>query len=311
MGIPHFHFLSNDEFFKFFPRFGYYEYCSEQPCSRLCVCGRLFSTLEYLPRSGIAGPKMSPFSFLLQICRYKIGNWETGYCSQLQVKNWAGSSPFLHLERKVWSAWPATLPSEDTGLGTRQPQVSVHLQWVPVLPAFLLFSPRVCCPELWVFAHTCSLDGLFAFSQALELAHVLSLSSRTLLTQQPRGGDSGASGSHFAFITCYSAVSLLLCLTPEHWVWILFTFVSPCPSCQQYMFSYSWCALHFKNFQACVRLSWSTWLFVKHLILTSLVVFFFSFFCHWKYVIFLVLFRTPWSFQKSPCCLEICYYSFF
>ena len=173
-------------FLKFFPLFGYYEYCSEQPCSRLCVCGRLFSTLEHLPRSGIAGPKMSPFSFLLQICRYKIGNWATGYCSQLQVKNWAGSSPFLYLERKVWSAWPATLPSEDTGRGTRQLQVSVHLQWVPVLPAFLLFSPRVCCPELWVFAHTCSLDGLFAFSQALELAHMLSLSSWTLLTQQPR-----------------------------------------------------------------------------------------------------------------------------
>ena len=225
MGIPHFHFLSNDEFFPH-----YLAIMNIAVNIHACVCGHLFSTLKYVPKSGIAGPKMSPFSFLLviwskQICRYKIGNWETGYRSQLQVKNWAGSSLLLHLERKVWSAWLATLPSVDTGLGARQLQVSVRLEWVPVLPAFLLFSPDVCCLELWVFAYTCSLDGLFSFSQASELAHMPSFSSPTLLTAA--WTISGASGSHFTFITCYSAVSLLVCLTPEHRVWILFTFVAP------------------------------------------------------------------------------------
>ena len=138
----------------------------------------------------------------------------------------------------------------DTGLRARQLQVSVHLEWVPVLPAFLLFSPNVCCLELWVFAYTCSLDGLFTFSQASELAHMPSFSSPTLLTAA--WTISGASGSHFTFITCYSAVSLLVCLTPEHRVWILFTFVVPFPSCQQYVFTQQVCITFLKILGICL-----------------------------------------------------------
>lgn len=249
-GIPHFHFLSNDEFLKNFSTVWLLWILRWTAMfTFVCVCVHLFSTLEYLPRSGIARPKMSLFHFLLVIWskpirRYKIGNWETEYCSQLHVKNWAGSSPFLHLERKVWSAWPAILPSEDTQLGTRQLQASVHLEWVPVLPAFLLFSPSVCCPALWVFAHTCSLDGLFTFSQVLELAHMPSFSSRAFLTQQLRPFQ----GHLTPILPLSPAILLCLCCcvslqsTGCGFYSLLFP---PCPSCQQCMFSYSWCALHF------------------------------------------------------------------
>lgn len=154
-GIPHFSFLSNDEFLKFFHCLAIMNIAVNSHVHIcVCVCVHLFSTLEYLPRSGIARPKMSLFHFPLVIWskpirRYKIGNWETEYCSQLHVEELSRLFSFLTFgeEGLRLRDHPSCPPEGTHSLAPGSCRHQSHLEWVPVLPAFLLFSPQCLLPS--------------------------------------------------------------------------------------------------------------------------------------------------------------------
>lgn len=170
---------------------------------------------------------------------WELGNW----CApQLHVKNWAGSSPFLTFWRGRFGLRDHPSCPQDTQLGTqaaagRNPfgvgpcSSCLYCYFGPVFAA--QHSGSLPTPAAWM------VSSLFS---GLELAHMPSFSSRAFLTQQLRPFQ-----GHLTPILPLSPAILLylLLLYSKHRVWISYSLLfPPCPSCQQCMFSYSWCAHH-------------------------------------------------------------------
>lgn len=184
-----------------------------------------------------------------------MSRYQAGYCSELQRKN-AAAFPFppsfLALGEEGLISVTGLLVFGGHGAWRQLQQVLIcsgDVEWVTVLPAACCSAPDVCCPQLRVFEFLPTPSAWTVSFLILRPQNLLKCPppppQLLVLCSRMPGTISRSLAFHFAFITCYSALSVQACLTGECRRQILFTFVSSVPFLKLCMFSHSRCSIHF------------------------------------------------------------------